>query len=130
MDYISIIIDSVETSISMNYFNNKQDSINAHIFKSNLLKIPLTIFKDVNNFDPDRLQKSAVKAYPLNNRPRGHSDIISVKYYQKQLEQQKEITPIWMIQENKKYVLLDGSHRIIASYIENKKYINAYVILL
>ena len=86
MDYISIIIDSVETSISMNLFKNKQESINAHIFKSKLLKIPLTIFNNVDNFDPNRLQKTAVKAYPLHNRPRGNSNIISVKYYQKQLQ--------------------------------------------
>lgn len=32
------------------------------------------------------------------------------------------------IQKNKKYILLDGAHRIVASYIENKKYIYAYVI--
>ena len=35
-----------------------------------------------------------------------------------------------MIQKDNKYTLLDGVHRIVASYIENKKYINAYVILI
>jgi len=35
-----------------------------------------------------------------------------------------------MIQKNKKYILLDGSHRIVASYIEEKKYINAYIIII
>ena len=50
--------------ISINLFKNKQDSINVHILKSKLVKIPLTIFNDVDNFDPDRLQKSAVKSYP------------------------------------------------------------------
>jgi len=127
MDYISIIIDSVETSINLKIFKNKQDSINAHIFKSKLIKIPLSTFNNnVDNFNPNRLQKSAVKAYPLDDRPRGDTDISSVKYYQKQ----KDITPIWMILNNKKYILLDGVHRIVASYIENKKYINAYVIML
>ncbi len=77
-----------------------------------------------------RLQKSAVKAYPINDRPRGNKDISSVKYYQKQILQEKEITPIWMVYKNNKYILLDGAHRIVASYIENKKYIYAYVIIL
>ena len=66
----------------------------------------------------------------MSNRPRGNSDISSVKYYQKQIQQHKDIIPIWMIQKNGKYILLDGSHRIVACYIENKKYINAYIIIL
>ena len=104
----------------------------AHIFKSKLDKIPLSIFKDVNkvdNFDPNRLQVSAVKAYPLpNGRPRGDKDISSVKFYQKQIQKKNEITPIWLIQQNNKYILLDGAHRIVANYIEDVKYINAYII--
>jgi hypothetical protein len=130
MNYIPIIKDSVETSVSMNIFKNKKESSFAHIFNSKLVKIPLSIFKNIDNFNPDRLQKSAVKAYPINNRPRGNSDIRSVKYYQKQIKEKKEVTPIWIIEKNKKYILLDGSHRIVASYIEKCKYINAYLIIL
>jgi hypothetical protein len=129
MDFIFIIRDSVETSVSMKIFKNKEDALFAHIYNSKLVKLPLTIFNNsnVDNFDSDRLQKSAVKAYPLNNRPRGNKDISSVKYYQKQIQQKKEITPIWMIQKNKKYILLDGAHRIVASYIEDIP-IYAYII--
>jgi hypothetical protein len=131
MDYIPIIIDSVETSVMLKIFKNKQESILAHIFKSKLVKIPLSKFsKDIDNFNPDRLQNSPIKAYPLNDRPRGNDDISSVKYYQKQIHKEKDITPIWMIQKNKKYILLDGVHRIVASFIEEKKYINAYVIIM
>jgi hypothetical protein len=130
MDYISVIKDSIETSLTMNFFKNKEDSLSAHIFKSKLVKIPLSVFKDMDNFNPDRLQKSAVKAYPLNNRPRGDSDIISVKYYQKQIQLKKDITPIWIIQKYNKYTLLDGAHRIVASFIEDTKHINSYVIIL
>jgi len=129
-DFVNILQHSIDTSISMKIFKNKEEASVAHIFKSKLVKIPLSIFKnnEVNNFDSIRLQKSAVKAYPINNRPRGNSDISSVKYYQKQLQQKKEITPIWMIQKNNKYILLDGAHRIVASYIEEKSYINTYLI--
>lgn len=128
MDYISELKDSVETSVNMKIFTNEKDASFAHIFKSKLVKLPLSIFKNVNNFNPDRLQKSAVKAYPLNDRPRGVHDISSVKFNQKQIQQKKDILPIWMIKRNKKYTLLDGAHRIVASYIEDKRYINAYVI--
>ena len=67
---------------------------------------------------------SAVKAYPLNNIPHSNKDISSVKYHQKQ---KKKLHPIWMIQKNQKYILLDGSHRIVASYIEDVP-IYAYII--
>ena len=101
-DYINILQDSIDTTINKNIFKNREDSIKAHIYNSRLVKIPLSIFtsnKKVYNFNPQRLQKSAVKAYPLQNRPRGSGDISSVKYYQKQIQQKNEITPIWMIQK-------------------------------
>lgn len=131
-DYVNILQDSISTSVSIKIFKNKEDALIAHIYKSKLLKINLSTFKnnEVINFDSNRLQKSAVKAYPINNRPRGNSDISSVKYYQKQIQQKKEITPIWMIQKNNKYILLDGAHRIVASYIEEKPFIYAYLIIL
>lgn len=131
-DYVNNLKDSIHTSISMNIFKNKEDASFSHIFNSKLVKIPLNTFKNdnVDNFDSNRLQKSAVKAYPINDRPRGNNDINSVKYHQKQIQQKKEITPIWMIQKNKKYILLDGAHRIVASYIEEKSYIYAYIIFL
>ena len=128
MDYISSMIDSIDTSVSMKIFKNRKDASMAHIFKSKLVKILLSNFNDVENFNKNRLQKSAVKAYPIEDRPRGNTDIRSVKYYQKQIQQQKDIIPIWMIQQNEKYILLDGAHRFVASYIEDKQYINAYII--
>ena len=128
MDYISILQDLVDTSVSMKIFQNRKDASFAHIFKSKLVKLPLSNFTNIDNFDSNRLQKSAVKAYPINDRPRGNDDISSVKYYQKQIQDRKEITPIWMIKKNKKYILLDGAHRIVATYIEDKKFINAYII--
>lgn len=123
---MEILRDSVETAVSMKIFKNKKESAFAHIYNSKLSKIPLHIFKNVKNFNPIRLQKSASKAYPLNDRPRGNNDISSVKYYQKQ----KNITPIWLCKKKNKYTLLDGAHRIVASYIESKQYILAYVIKL
>ena len=124
------IVDSINTSVTMKIFKNKEEAAFSHIFNSKIVKIPLNTFKNnnVDNFNSDRLQKSAVKAYPLVDRPRGDEDITSVKYYQKQIQQKKEITPVWLIQKNKKYILLDGAHRVVASYIEDIKYINAYII--
>ena len=130
MDYISALQDSIDTSVDMKLFKNRTDSSLAHIFKSKLVKFSLSKFKNVDNFDVVRLKKSAVKAYPLNNRPRGNKDISSVKFYQKQIQKKKDIQPIWMILKDKKYILLDGAHRIVASYIENKNNILSYIIII
>ena len=126
---MSSIVDSIDTSVDMKIFKNREEAAYSHIFNSKLVKIPLSTFKNdnVDNFNSIRLQNSAVKAYPLTRRPRGNKDIISVKYYQKQIQQKKEVTPVWMIQKNKKYILLDGAHRIVASYIEDMP-VYAYII--
>ena len=83
MDYISVLQDSIVTSVDMKLFKTCSDSSIAHIFKSKLVKFPLSKFKNqyVDNFTSNRSQKSAVKAYPLHNRPRGNKDISSVKFY-------------------------------------------------
>jgi len=130
MDYVSILKDSIDTSVYMKIFKNREDSSLAHIFKSKLVKLKMSIFNNVDNFNPNRLQKTAVKAYPLHNRPRGNKDIYSINFYRKMLREKKEISPIWLIKKNKKYILLDGAHRIVSNYIEGKKYINSYVISL
>ena len=137
MDHISVLQDSIDTSVSINIFKNREEASLAHVFQSKLDKIPLSIFSNiedtnkVDNFDPNRLQKTAEQSYPLPyGRPRGDKDISSVEFYQNQIKQNLEITPIWMIQQNKQYILLDGVHRIVASYIEDVKYINAYIIFI
>ena len=125
--------DSVSTSVSMKLFENKQDAHLAHILKSKLVEIPLSIFANngVENFNFDRLKESAVKAYPLDDRPRGNADISSVEYHQNQIKQQNgTINPIWLLYKNNKHVLLDGAHRIIASYIEGVEFIRAYIIYI
>jgi hypothetical protein len=124
--------DSVSTSVNIKLFENKQDARLAHILKSKLVEIPLYIFENnsVENFNSDRLKDSAVKAYPLDDRPRGNVDISSVEYHQSQIKQQNDIDPIWLVYKNKKYVLLDGAHRIVASCIEGIEFIRAYVIYI
>ena len=128
MDYIQVLRDSIETSVSMKLFKSKEEATMKHIFNSELISFPLSKCKNLNNFNPERLQSSAVKSYPLHNRPRGDKDISSVKYYQKLIKNKSDIQPIWLIKNNNNYILLDGAHRIVASYIENKQYIPAYLI--
>ena len=125
--------DSVSTSVSIKLFENKQDAHLAHILKSKLVEIPLSTFANngVENFNSDRLKESAVKAYPLDDRPRGNADISSVEYHQNQIKKQNgTINPSWLLYKNNKYVLLDGAHRIIASHIEGVEFIRACIIYI
>jgi len=128
MDYIQVLRASIETSVLMKLFKSKEEATMKHIFNSKLISFPLSKCKNLDNFNPERLQTSAIKAYPLDNRPRGDKDISSVEYYQKLIKNKLDIQPIWIINNNNNYILLDGAHRIVASYIENKQYIPAYLI--
>lgn len=129
MDYKKIILGSINTSMKLKLFGSKEESTEAHLNKSILTKISFNSskFKNMDNFNRDRLKTSACQAFPLNNRPRGLEDIRSVKYFQKILENQ-DLLPIWIVEKSGQYILLDGVHRIVASYIEKKTYIYAYVI--
>jgi hypothetical protein len=127
-NYINILQHSIDTSVDMKLFKTREEATMKHIFNSKLISFPLSKCKNLHNFDSIRLQESAVKAYPINDRPRGYKDINSVKYFQKKIQQKTDITPIWIIEKKNNYILLDGAHRIVASYIENKQYIPTYLI--
>ena len=64
-DYIDFLKDSIITSVSMKIFKNIEDASVAHIFKSMLVKLPLSLFTDVDNFNPDRLKKKAINCYKV-----------------------------------------------------------------
>ena len=128
MDYISILHDSIATSLSMKIFKNINESSLAHIFNSKLVKINLLLCKNMINFDSNRLQNTAEKAYPIDNRPRGDTDINSVIFHQKQIQNGESLEPIWIIVRDNNYILLDGAHRIVASYIEKKQVLYSYII--
>jgi len=141
MSCIQIMQDSIETAITLKLFKSRDEAISKHIFNSKLVSFPLSKCKSsLNNFNPERLQSSATKAYPLSEeggRPRGESDIKSVKHYQKLIRDKSDIPPIWIMKKNakkngkekNKFILLDGAHRIVASYIEKQKYIPAFLIV-
>jgi len=130
MDYLPTLRDSISTSLKLKIFSTKKQAENAHLYNSKLINFPISNCKNnLKNFDSNRLKKTAIKAYPLTNRPRGMDDIKSVKFNQKQIKNKNNIIPVWIVETKKNnYVLLDGAHRIVAHYIETKKHILAYII--
>jgi hypothetical protein len=121
-----VLNDSIETSLTLNLYKNRHDSEAAH-HNATLEIIPLQAFKNINNFNSDRLQRTAEKAYPKSNRPRGSNDIKSVKYLVSKIKS-NNTKPIYLHKKGKKYTLLDGAHRVIAHHISNKQNISAYVV--
>jgi hypothetical protein len=128
MDYVSIMVDSVETAVSMGFFTTKEKSAMAHIYRSTLSTIPITEFTHMENFDATRLHQSAAKAYPPERRPRGADDLIAVARHRRYIRRHGETPPIWVLYKGGKYTLLDGAHRIVAAHIENRPTIAAYVV--
>jgi len=117
--------DSVETSVNMKIFSSLKTSSYYHIFKSNLVWFPLSKCRELNNFNPDRLSKDP---YPKEDRPRGQKDLDSVLYHRRIIRKQGHTEPIWIAFKKGEYTLLDGAHRIIATYLENKHTILTYII--
>ena len=125
-----IISDSVAASITIRLFDNIIDSCFVHIFNSKLSKFDLVNYdkKIIVNINKNRLAETVELAYPENDRPRGDNDLCSVKYHQEMLKSGNELEAIWIIEKNGKKYILDGFHRLAASYIEKKTNINAYFI--
>jgi hypothetical protein len=125
MDFLQSIKDSVETSVSIKIFSSLKTASYNHIFLSKFFMFPMSICKKLHNFNPDRLSKNP---YPEDNRPRGQKDLDSVVYHRKIIQEQGRTEPIWIAFKDGKYTLLDGAHRIIATYLEHKRTIPSYII--
>ena len=125
MDALDVMKDSVETSVTIKLFSSLNTASYYHIFKINLVKFPLSKCRHLNNFNPARLSKDP---YPSEDRPRGQKDLDSVLHHRKIIRQQGHTEPIWIALKKGEYTLLDGAHRIIATYLENKRTIMTYII--
>jgi hypothetical protein len=129
MNYENIkqsMIESVETSVNgLKLFPNLENASYNHIFNSTVRMFLLTECQNLNNFNPARLSSNP---YPINNRPRGQQDIDSLNYHRTIIKQNGNTEPIWIYLKNDEYTLLDGAHRIVASYLENKLSIPAFII--
>jgi len=129
MEQIQTMKDSVKTSVSLKLFKSEKESSYAHIFKSKYATFPMASCKDdLDNFNPARLSEDP---YPDHDRPRGKADLDSIKHHRKYIAFHGSIAePIWIARKNGKYILLDGAHRIVSTYLEHKRTIPAYIVQL
>lgn len=106
-------------------FKTKAAAAYFHLFKSELTMLPIIKCWSLDNFNPRRL---CDEPYPASNRPRGQADLDSLAYHRGIIKAQGHCTPIWICLKDGKFTLLDGAHRICASFLENVGLIPAYVI--
>lgn len=122
---IKSLNDSIETSITLGIFKSYKIAVSYHILNGVLQLFPITKCYELFNFNNCRL---STNPYPINNRPRGDNDIKSVLYHRQNIRQTGYTEPIWIIFTKNRFILLDGVHRIVATYLENKQNIKAFVI--
>ena len=125
MEFLQDIKDSVETSVSIKLFSSLKISSYYHIFHSAFHMFALSKCTELNNFNPARLSKNP---YPEHDRPRGQKDLDSVVHHRRLIRKQGHTEPIWIVLKKGEYTLLDGAHRIVATYLENKRTIPCYII--
>jgi hypothetical protein len=128
--FIISLRDSVRTSISMDFFKNEKEALNSHITKTQLKNVNISLFKNGKIENINYKTRLSDNPYPIENRPRGNSDLESVKYHRKVIQENGKIEqPIWMLKKGTRFILLDGVHRVVATNLEGKKDIPAYVII-
>ena len=115
--------DSVETSLTLNLFTSKESASRAHIFNTTFTVLDKSLWNDLQNFNPDRLSTT-----PYKNKPRGENNMKSVNYHKKQIQQYGYTSPIWVAKKGDIYTLLDGAHRIVATYLTGKSEIPAFIV--
>ena len=115
--------DSVMTSVALKIFPSEETASRAHIFKTTFTVINKSFWNDLQNFNPDRLSNT-----PYKNKPRGENNMKSVNYHQKQIQEYGQTSPIWVAKQGKALTLLDGAHRLVATYLAGKSEIPAFIV--
>ena len=115
--------DSVMTSVALKIFSSEETASRAHIFKSTFTVLEKSLWNDLKNFNPDRLSNA-----PYKNKPRGENNMKSVNFHKKQIQQYGQTSPIWVAKKGDEYTLLDGAHRLVATYLAGKLKIPAFIV--
>ena len=123
MEYINTLKDSVMTSVALKIFSSEETASRAHIFKSTFTVLEKSLWNDLKNFNPDRLSNA-----PYKNKPRGENNMKSVNFHKKQIEKYGQTSPIWVAKDGNTLTLLDGAHRLVATYLAGKSDIPAFIV--
>jgi len=123
MEYMNTLKDSVETSVALEIFPSEETASRAHIFDTTFTVLDKSLWNNLQNFNPDRLSNT-----PYKNKPRGENNMKSVNYHKKQIETYGYTSPIWVAKQGETLTLLDGAHRLVATYLAGKTDIPAFIV--
>lgn len=115
--------DSVMTSVALEIFPSEETASRAHIFDTTFTVLDKSLWNNLQNFNPDRLSNT-----PYKNKPRGENNMKSVNYHKKQIETYGYTSPIWVAKQGETLTLLDGAHRLVATYLAGKTDIPAFIV--
>ena len=127
---IELLKSSIDKSVQLKLFKNKEDASYAHLYKYKIEQIPLSKIKKglFKEFDCNRLKgKSEETAYPEDDRPKGIYNIEAVKFHRELIHQDKNPI-IFVVKKGKTYHLIHGSHKIVAANLEKLKKIDSYIV--
>ena len=125
MDYIQSLRDSVETSVGLKLFSSQKLAAYSHVFNTTYKMLSMSDCKTLENIAATRFSSDP---YPVDDRPRGQKDLDSVKYHRRIIRKNGHTEPIWIGKKGDRYIVLDGVHRIVATNLENKRQIPAYIV--
>jgi len=123
MEYMNTLKDSVMTSVALEIFPSEETASRAHIFDTTFTVLDKSLWNNLQNFNPDRLSNT-----PYKNKPRGENNMKSVNYHKKQIETYGYTSPIWVAKQGETLTLLDGAHRLVATYLAGKTDIPAFIV--
>ena len=125
MDYIQSLRDSVETSGGLKLFSSQKLAAYSHVFNTTYKMLSMSDCKTLENIAATRFSSDP---YPVHDRPRGQKDLDSVKYHRRIIRKNGHTEPVWIAKKGERYIMLDGVHRIVATNLENKRQIPAYIV--
>lgn len=125
MDYIQSLRDSVETSVGLKLFSSQKLAAYSHVFNTTYKMLSMSDCKTLENIAATRF---SFDPYPVHDRPRGQKDLDSLKYHRRIIRKNGHTDPVWIAKKGERYIMLDGVHRIVATNLENKRQIPAYIV--
>jgi len=121
---------AIGTAMALNLFPSEDAAVRTIVSNTTEKQIPIALFKSgaVDNINPQRFSKLP---YPPSDRPRGQANLDSVKHHRRTVRAKGRIeSPIWVAKKGKKLIMLDGVHRTVATYLEKKRTVPAFVVNL
>lgn len=119
---------AIGTAVELGLFPTETDAVRTFVGHTTEKKLPLSLFRSgaVDNINPQRFSQTP---YPTSDRPRGQANLRSVAHHRRTVRAKGRVdAPIWVAKKNRKYIMLDGVHRTVATYLENKRTVPAFVV--